>query len=84
MFKGLLAFFGRAREVKNTLVKFAELADRADDDLDGDGKSELQNIKDELQDWALTAFHFGQAHLLQLERVAARAKRLVEHVQTGK
>ncbi len=94
MFTKLLAFFGKARAFKNQLTTVVESLDRLDDDLDGDGKSELENLKNDIAHLAAESSHwlklefdrvvsFGKLQLVEFEKIADRAKRLSAHVKTG-
>lgn len=81
MFKAIFGLFGQARRVKNSLVTIVEVLDRLDDDLDGDGKPEIENLKSDLTDWVMVAYHFAKSHFLTLHQIADRARNLADHVK---
>lgn len=92
MLKKILGFVSHARAFKNNVLTVMEALDRLDDDLDGDGKSELENIKTDLTHLALESLAWlrlefeeisgwAKLQLGELQKIADRAKRLVEHVK---
>lgn len=84
MFSQLFGILAKAKQVKDVISQFILLADRADDDLDNDGKAEIQNLKEELDALAKDIFADAKEHFRTAIGIFNRAERLVEHVKTGK
>lgn len=74
MFSKLIGIIKGIHQVQKTIAFFAEKADRLDDDLDGNGKSELEDIKLELDALVLDV-------ISEVKRIYARIEKLVEHVK---
>lgn len=87
--------FGRAKQIQEGIALFIELGERADDDLDGDGKAEYQNVIEESNALAAEIVvdakqHFSEIcmtardHYGTALRIIARGQKLIAHVRNGK
>lgn len=83
MFKKLFGFAGTLKDIITAGKALMSMADRADDDLDNDGKAEYVNILEELEDLEKECLVCCREMYSKFMRIVERGKKLAAHVAGG-
>lgn len=91
MLSGLFSLIGKAKAAKSTIESFVErgkalatFIDRFDDDTDGDGKAQYQDILEKLKAWEDEVVAGAKRKFADLKVIWVEIVAWISHLRTGK